>query len=608
MVNASTRSFLSMAQISVFPTPSPERDRGHDGPGSHLIAPHGGELVDLLAGPERAADLKAASRDWPSWDLTPRQFCDLELLLNGAFSPLTGFMGKADHDSVCERLRLANGTLWPIPILLDVPQETARKVKSGGALALRDPEGVMLAVLHVDEIWELDREKSAEAVFGTLDPAHPGVAHKLHRSHRFALGGRLAGIQLPAHYDFRHLRHTPAELRAEFARQGWRRIVAFQTRNPMHRAHCELTLRAAKEAQANLLIHPVVGMTKPGDLDHYTRVRCYQAVLSRFPQHTATLSLLPLAMRMGGPREALFHAIIRKNFGCTHFIVGRDHAGPGKDSQGRPFYGPYDAQELLRRHQEELGVTMVPFKHLCYVEDLDTYLPQDEVPAGSRVLDISGTELRRRLAEGREIPAWFTFPEVAAELRRTHPPRHRQGFTVFLTGLSGAGKSTIAAALLVKFMEMGGRPVTLLDGDIVRKHLSSELNFSKEHRDINIRRIGFVAAEITKNGGIALCAPIAPYDSVRKEVRSMIEPGGGFVLVHVATPIEVCEERDRKGLYAKARAGLIKEFTGISDPYEPPIDADLAIDTTALSPEEAAQEILLYLEREGYVGASMVAQ
>jgi sulfate adenylyltransferase len=359
--------------------------------------------------------------------------------------------------------------------------------------------------------------------------------------------------------------------------------------------------------RANLLIHPTVGMTKPGDIDHYTRVRCYQAVLPRMPQHTAKLSLLPLAMRMAGPREALLHALIRKNYGCTHFIVGRDHASPGSDRQGKPFYGPYDAQELMQKHQEELGVEMVPFKMVSYVEELDTYMPANEVPAGARTLDISGTELRRRLQEGRDLPSWFTFPEVAEELRRTHPPRKQQGFTVFLTGLSGAGKSTIASALLVKFMETGGRPVTLLDGDIVRKNLSSELNFSKEHRDINIRRIGFVAAEITKNGGIAICAPIAPYDSVRKEVRSLIEPGGGFVLVFIATPLEVCEDRDRKGLYAKARAGILKEFTGISDPYEEPADADLVIDTTKLSPEESAQEILLYLEREGYVGGNLEA-
>jgi sulfate adenylyltransferase len=380
-------------------------------------------------------------------------------------------------------------------------------------------------------------------------------------------------------------------------------VVAFQTRNPMHRAHFELTLRAARELEANLLIHPVVGMTKPGDVDHYTRVRCYQRLLERYPHNTAMLSLLPLAMRMGGPREALLHAIIRKNYGCSHFIVGRDHAGPGNDSNGRPFYGPYDAQELLRQHEEEIGIRMVPFRMVVYVEDLDGYRPQDEVPEGARVLSLSGTELRDRLADGREIPEWFTFPEVAEELRRTHPPRQHQGFTVFFTGLSGSGKSTVANVLMVKLLEMGGRPVTLLDGDIVRKHLSSELGFSKEHRDLNIHRIGFVASEITKNGGIALCAPIAPYDSVRKAVRHMVEPGGGFVLIHLATPLEVCEQRDRKGLYAKARAGVIKQFTGISDPYEPPDDADVVIDTSDLSPEEAAQLVILHLEHEGYVGA-----
>jgi sulfate adenylyltransferase len=371
----------------------------------------------------------------------------------------------------------------------------------------------------------------------------------------------------------------------------------------MHRAHHELTLRAAKEVEANLLIHPVVGVTKPGDLDHYTRVHCYEAILHRYPQKTVMLSLLPLAMRLGGPREAVWHAIIRKNYGCTHFIVGRDHAGPGNDSEGKPFYGPYEAQELMLKHQEELGVEMVPFRHMVYVEDKDEYFPVDDVPENSRVLNLSGTDLRERLAAGREIPEWFTFPDVAAALQMRHPPRRSQGFTVFFTGLSGSGKSTIANALMVKFLEMGGRPVTLLDGDIVRKNLSSELGFSKEHRNINIRRIGYVASEITKNGGIAICAPIAPYDSVRKEVRDGIQPLGGFVLIHVDTPIEVCEQRDRKGLYAKARAGIIKEFTGISDPYENPEDADVVIDTTELSPEQAAQQILLHLEREGYVGA-----
>jgi sulfate adenylyltransferase len=390
-------------------------------------------------------------------------------------------------------------------------------------------------------------------------------------------------------------------LRSNFSRIGWRKVVGFQTRNPMHRAHYELTFRAAKEIEANLLIHPVVGMTKPGDIDHYTRVRCYQALLQHYPKDTAMLSLLPLAMRLGGPREALWHAIIRKNHGCSHLIVGRDHAGPGSDSKGEPFYGPYDAQDLLKKHEDEIGVKMVPFKLMVYVEDQDSYYPVDEVPEGKKSVDISGTELRRRLAEGSEIPRWFTFPEVAEELRKTHPPRYRQGFTVFFTGLSGSGKSTIAKALLARFLEEGGRPVTLLDGDIVRKNLSSELGFSKEHRDLNIKRIGFVASEITKNGGIAICAPIAPYDNVRKEVRNMISPFGGFILVHISTPLDVCEKRDRKGLYAKARAGIIKEFTGISDPYEAPEDAELDIDTIDMTPGESVQQIVLHLEREGYI-------
>ena len=568
----------------------------------HLIEPHGGTLVDLLVGDEYADELRVSSREWPSWDLTPRQLCDLELLLSGGFSPLAGFMTQADHTAVCEQMRLRDGTLWPIPVTLDVPPEIADELSAGDRLALRDPEGIMLAALVVEDVWRPDREAESEAVFATTRTAHPGVDHLLTRTADVYVGGRLEGIHLPIHYDYRNLRLTPGELRREFAKLGWSTVVAFQTRNPMHRAHYELTLRAAKELEANLLVHPVVGMTKPGDVDHYTRVRCYEALMHRYPAHTARLALLPLAMRMAGPREAVWHAIIRKNYGCASFIVGRDHAGPGSDPDGKPWYGPYDAQDLLRKYEEEIGVTMVPFRMMVYVEEHDAYFPEDEVPEGARVLTISGTELRGRLADGRDIPSWFSFPEVVAELRRTHPPRTRQGLTVFFTGLSGSGKSTIANVLLVKFLEAGGRPVTLLDGDIVRKNLSSELGFSREHRDINIRRIGYVASEITKNGGIAICAPIAPYDAMRKEVRAMIEPHGGFILVHVAAPIEVCEQRDRKGLYAKARAGLIKEFTGISNPYEPPQDADLVIDTTDSTPEEAAQKIILHLESEGYVG------
>jgi sulfate adenylyltransferase len=572
---------------------------------SHLIAPHGGELVNLIATSDRAAEIKAQSREWPSWDLTPRQVCDLELLMSGGFSPLTGFLNRADYEGVCQNMRLTSGVLWPIPITLDVKEEFAKTLKPGSSkIALRDGEGVMLGVLHVEDVWQPDLKAEAQSVFKSTSSAHPGADYAMNRGNSWYVGGRIEGVEAPHHYDFRNLRQTPAEVRAEFARLGWKRVVAFQTRNPMHRAHVELTFRAAKNAEASLLIHPSVGLTKPGDVDYFTRVRCYQLLLSKYPQNTSKLSLLPLAMRMGGPREAIWHALIRKNHGVTHFIVGRDHAGPGKDTDGKPFYGPYDAQELYKKHEADIGVTMVPFQMMVYLEDQDKYFPQDEVPKGARVLDISGTELRQRLNEGRDIPAWFTYPEVVKELRRSFPPRHKQGVTIFFTGLSGSGKSTIANVLLTKFLEMGGRPVTILDGDLVRKNLSSELGFSKEHRDINIRRIGYVASEITKNGGIAICAPIAPYEATRKAVREMIEPHGGFILVHIATSVDVCEQRDRKGLYAKARAGILKEFTGISDPYEEPKNSEVVINTGELSPEEAAQAIILHLEREGFIGVN----
>jgi sulfate adenylyltransferase len=571
---------------------------------SHLNLPHGGELINLIAGQERSTELQSLSKDWPSWDLTARQLCDVELLLNGGFSPLRSFLSRADYESVCLKMRLVNGTIWPIPVVLDLPEAFAKTIAPGKTIALRDPEGVMLAALHVEEIWQPDRTAEAVAVYGTADTSHPGSDYLLNRTNPFYVSGKLEGLQLPSHYDFNALRQTPAELRAEFARMGWQRVVAFQTRNPMHRAHQELTFRAAKQVEANLLIQPSVGMTKPGDVEYYVRVRCYQAFLDRYPKGTVKLSLLPLAMRMGGPREAVWHAIIRKNYGCSHFIVGRDHAGPGSDKSGKPFYGSYDAQKMVMEHQKELGITAVPFNNMVYLQDQDTYVEDNQAPAGAKTLSVSGTELRNRLSEGRELPGWFTYPEVAKELQRSYPARANQGFTIFFTGLSGSGKSTIANILNVKFLERGGRPVTLLDGDLVRKNLSSELGFSKEHRDLNIKRIGYVASEITKNGGIAICAPIAPYDSVRKDVRGMIQPHGGFILVHLATSLETCESRDRKGLYAKARAGIVKQFTGISDPYEAPEDAEMVIDTAGLSPEEAAQQIILHLQREGFIGAA----
>jgi len=562
---------------------------------------HGGQLKELYLTESEAEAEQQRAGDYPSWDLTPRQQCDLDLLTNGAFSPLDGFLAEEDYLSVCSNMRLSSGVLWPIPVVLDVSEAFAEQAELGKRIALRDPEGVLLATMDVSSVYRPDKANEARTVYGTEDELHSGVHHLMHTTNPVYVGGTVHGVEPQTHYDFKLLRDTPSELRGRFRKLGWRKVVAFQTRNPLHRAHQELTFRAAREVQANLLIHPVVGMTKPGDINHFTRVRCYEHILEEYPDQTTSLSLLNLAMRMAGPREALWHAIIRKNYGCTHFIVGRDHAGPGDDANGKPFYGPYDAQELYKQHETELDITMVPFKMMVYVENRAQYVPADETEATDTVLNISGTEFRRRLREGLDIPEWFSYSRVVEELRRAYPAKDKQGFTLFFTGLSGSGKSTIANALMVKLLEDGRRPVTLLDGDVVRKHLSSELTFSKEHRDLNIQRIGYVASEITKNGGIAICAPIAPYAKTRAGVRSLIESLGGFIEIHVATTLEECERRDRKGLYKLAREGKIKEFTGISDPYEVPENPEVTIDTEELSPDLAAHRIMLKLESMGLI-------
>lgn len=578
-----------------------------------FIPPHGGELVNLLVDTVRAEQLKQASRDFPSLTLCQRQACDLELLLNGGFSPLRGFMGRKNYESVVENMRLADGTLWPIPIVLDVPSRFAERLGPGSTLALRDAEGFMPAVLHVKETWQPDKQREAEAIYGTTSEKHPGVRYLYEQVHNTYISGELEGIQLPVHYDFESLWDTPEELRALFKKMGWRRVVAFQTSKPMHRLQREITLQAAKEIGGHILLHPTVGMTKPGDVHYYARVHCYQAVRRHFPHDLAALSLMPLAMRMAGPREALWHAIVHQNYGCSHMIVGPKHAYPppfAKSQNGEVsasgdadgFYSFYAAQELLTKVQDELHIRILPIEAHCYVPNKDRFLPMSQIEKQKLdCAEYTDAKLKRDLALGEEIPEWFSYPEVVQELRRVYPPRSRQGFTLLFTGLSGSGKSTLAKIMYTKLVEAGGRPVSLLDGDIVRQHLSSELGFSKEHRDLNIRRIGFVASEITKNGGVAICAPIAPYQSTRRAVREMIEAHGAFIEIHVATPLEVCEARDRKGLYAKARQGLIPEFTGVSDPYEVPEDPEMRIDTSAMSPMEAAQEVYLYLLREGYL-------
>ena len=570
----------------------------------HLIKPHGGNLINLLADEEHVAELKLESQDLMSLTLSQRQLCDLELLMNGAFSPLAGFMTEPVYERVLQEMRLPSGLLWPMPVTLDISDAQAGKFEQGARIALRDEEGFMLAVMQVESLWHPDKKREAELIYGTTSDAHPGVRHLYEKVHATYVGGTIEGIQLPYHYDFETLRDTPQELRHLFDKLGWRRVVAFHTSKPMHRVHREITLRAAKEAQANILLHPAVGMTKPGDLHYYARVHCYQAIRRHYPHNMAALSLLPLALRMAGPREALLNAIIRQNYGCSHFIVGPEHAAPPNVRDGAPrFYPAGAAQQMVAQHQGELEIRMIPVEELRYVPEREQFLPMQQIAhAKHEGILFSEKELNHHLAHNLKIPSWFSYPEVIQALRKTRPPRSSQGITLFFTGLSGSGKSTLAKIIYAKFIEAGERPVSLLDGDIVRNNLSSELGFSKDHRNLNVRRIGYVASEITKNRGVAICAPIAPYAETRRAVREAIEQYGAFIEIHVATPLEVCESRDRKGLYAKARQGVIPEFTGISDPYETPENPDIQIDTSSLTPVQAAQEIFLFLLREGYVG------
>ena len=563
-------------------------------------AAHGGELVNLIVHGERAGVLKKSSLDLVSITLSDAALCDLELLMNGGFSPLTGFMNHTDYASVLDGMRLKDGTLWPMPVCLDVSEEVAKSLDVGQSVALRDSEGFMLAVMGIESIWPIDKKREAEILFGTLDDSHPGVDQLFHKKGACYVGGTVEGLQLPLHSAFKRYRHTPLELRALFRKFGWRRIVGFHTRHPLHRAQLEMTLRAMAEAKAGLLLHPVAEQPRRNEIDYFTRVHCYLDVAGYYPPNMMLLSLLPLSMRMAGPREALWHAIVRKNYGCTHFIVGAGHADPGTVEDDKLWYSPDGGIEMMNRYANEIGIKVVSFDKMVYWEEEDVFVPAKDAPPGSKTLSMTNDQFQKKLRSSRRIPQWFTFPEVVASIQHAYPPRHRQGFTIFCTGLSGAGKSTIAKVLYARFKEMRTRPVTLLDGDIVRTNLSSELGFSKEHRDINVRRIGFVASEITKNRGIAICAPIAPYAATRRQIRELIESYGGFIEVHVGTALEVCEQRDRKGLYAKARAGLVKGVTGIDDPYEAPENPEVYIDTLDMTPDESAQEVLLYLERAGY--------
>ncbi|MCK5436516.1 MAG: bifunctional sulfate adenylyltransferase/adenylylsulfate kinase [Desulfobulbaceae bacterium] len=570
----------------------------------NLIEPHGGQLVNLFCPWDKAEDFKKESIEYPSLNLDSSRLFDLELLMNGGFSPLRGFMTRREYESVLKNNTLPNGLIWPIPIYLDVPEERARELETGEKIALRDTEGFMLGVMTVSDVWKPDKTKEALRIYGTESPDHPGVARLFNSVKEWYVGGEITGTADPIHFDYKMLRMSPHETRNLFRKLGWRKIVAFEAHGPLHNAHKEMTLKAAMEHGANIFLNPIVGLTHPSDLDHYTRVRCYEAIIRNYPPDSVVLSLLPLAMRLAGPREALWHAIIRKNYGCSHFMVAENHADPHSFSDKKLFYPCNAAQQYVADHEQATGVKMVEMKKMVYIPAKAQYLPLDECKAeeSHTFQELSAVELKRRLDADLDIPAWYSPPEVVEVLKKAYPPRSKRGFSIFLTGLSGSGKSTLAKVLMSRFMQIGERPVTLLDGDIVRKNLSSELGFSRHHRELNITRIGFVASEIAKNGGIAICAPIAAIADARLHNRNLISSYGGYIEVYVSTPLEVCEMRDRKGLYAKARAGILKGFTGIDDPYEIPANPEVTVDTSTITPYEATQEIMLYLKKEGYLG------
>ena len=557
-----------------------------------MIEPHGKTLVSFHLSADELSEYSELSNKTASLTLSLKQQCDLEMIANGAFSPLSTFNNQKDYEEILLNNRLSNGLVWPIPIVLDVPDQFLKSLDKNEYISLRNAEGFLLAILKVNEFWAPDKKEEANSVFKSNDPNHPGVDYLFNHTNNNYISGELVPIQSNKYFDFTHLRKSPQEVRDFFRLNNWKDVIAFQTRNPMHRAHFELTKLAMDEHNSKLLIHPVIGISKPGDIDHFTRVKCYQHIIKYYPENSVELSLINLAMRMAGPKEAVWHAIIRKNYGCNRIIIGRDHAGPGVNAEGKPYYQPYDAQELIAQYQEELEIKMVPFKEMVFAKNKKTFLPLDKIEQDDPIEKLSGTQFKELLQQRTEIPNWYSFPEVIHELRKRFPKLHNQGLTVFFTGLSGAGKSTLANAIMYKLMETEDRPITLLDGDIVRQHLSSELGFSKEDRDIHVKRIGYVASEITKHGGVAICAPIAPYSNTRKVVRNMIDEVGSFVEIHVATPLNVCEERDVKGLYKQARAGKILDFTGVSDPYEEPENPEITVDTSDITVEESSALIL----------------
>ncbi|OIQ51390.1 putative bifunctional SAT/APS kinase [Pseudodesulfovibrio hydrargyri] len=553
------------------------------------------DAESLLVHPRRAELLKEQATGFKSVNLNPCQLCDLEMLLNRAFHPLDGYLGRKDYESVLSDMRLSDGTLWPLPICLGVSAEFAANLEEGECVAVRDAEGFMLAVLTVSDIWKPDLAAEARAIHGPEARREPVDACCCGLGEPWYIGGRVEGVSYPQRYDFTDIRLTPAEVRRSFAQKGRRKVMAVQAGRPLHRADRAMLEEIAREQGVDLLLSPQLRPSMYFSVDHFSLVRSFRQFTETFPRSMASLNLTPWFERRMGPRGALLRAVVNRNYGCTHMLVWD---GAKAEPRRNILSEDYEAHiRWLADHREETGIVSVA-EHCMVLDPASGKYVRSET--GVRCANDHNAVVDL-LTRGEPVPEWMSFPGVLEELSRTYKPRWKQGITLFLTGLSGAGKSTLAKVLFVKLLELNSRPVTLLDGDIVRTNLSSELSFSREHRNLNVTRIGFVASEIVKNGGVAICAPIAPYAESRRQAREAVEEYGGFVEIHVSTPLAACERRDRKGIYAKARAGIIKGMTGVDDPYVEPENPELRIDTSELSPDEAAHEVLLYLREHRFI-------
>jgi sulfate adenylyltransferase len=517
--------------------------------------------------------------------LDERNLNDLEMFFLGAFDPLQGYNTFENFNSIVTHGCLEDGTIWPIPFVLPVPECLLTKnnnsvsTHSNVFLNVRDVLGTIVARVSVVDCYKVNIDVYGQLLLETSDTNHPFMDY-LHNNHRDSVyvGGNITPICPIKHFDFIQYRQNTKQVKDMIRHDHWDAVIGFQTRNPMHKSHFELTRQAVSEVQKELetsntssarvllLITPSCGVTQPGDIDSATRIRCYQKILPYYKDLyniDVKLVVLPLTMRMAGPKEALWHALIRQNFGCTHFIIGRDHAGPScLQKNGKSFYEPYAAHALLKSFATKLKIIPILSMNMVYVPDKKQYVQENLLPPNASYEQLSGTKFRTALQNREPIPEWFSFPTVLEELKKVYHPRYQQGFCIYFTGLPCSGKSTLAKAVSARLeeRESENRHVSILDADIVRLHLSRGLGYSKQDRSVNVQRIGYVASLITYHYGIVLVANIAPYAADRLSNRRLItNAGGGYIEVYVSTPLSICQTRDVKQHYKNARLGVLKQ-------------------------------------------------